>query len=160
LSGDRRTGALEAHSNSHFKVLAGEIGIACGQKNRCVLLNLYLKYFVRFLWHGKLFDRRKKWPLQKKLLDSYSLKQQLGAVCSLGHIQACICPGSGSQSNCNHSGDISLLNLICAGKFYLYEGDFYSSHRIQYDMSRCECDQLEFVKDIFSVSLLAMHNTM
>jgi hypothetical protein len=43
-----------------------------------------------------------------------------------------ICPGSGSQSNCNHSGDISLLNLICAGKFYLYEGDFYSSHRIQW----------------------------
>jgi hypothetical protein len=52
-------------------------------------------------------------------------KQQLGAVCSLGHIQACIWPGSGSQSNCNHSGDISLLNLICTGKFYLYEGDFY-----------------------------------
>jgi hypothetical protein len=62
---------------------------------------------------------------------AYWLKQQLGAVCSLGHIQACICPGSGSQSNCNHSGDIFLLNLICAGKSNLYEGDFYSSHRIQ-----------------------------
>jgi hypothetical protein len=70
-----------------------------------------------------------------KKIDSYWLKQQLGTVCSLGHIQACICPGSGSQANCNHSGDISLLNLICAGKFYLYEGDFYSSHRILSDIS-------------------------